>query len=154
MATLTEEATLAAGELESSDEDQLYQELGIRLKAIEEDAGLAGSFSPAVTFDATVMGPLDGLIDLGKRIFRRWEKEAYEISCGPDAADQKDRQFFLDAFGLGSAAVAGYIAAGLVSSFALAPAIAAVVAALVVKRLFVPAYEEFCTKWGERIEPA
>ena len=40
-------------------EDQLYEQLGIRAKAIAEDPAIAGSFEPDVTYDGAAMGPLD-----------------------------------------------------------------------------------------------
>lgn len=151
MSTLTDEATSAAADLIESDEDQLLEQLGIRIKAIESSPTVAGSFDPHVTHDSVAMGPLDAMRELGLRIFNRWEREAYGLACGTDAEDTEDRKKILTAFGLGASAVAGALAATMVSWFALAPAIAAVIAALIIKRFFRPVAEEFCAVWGERL---
>jgi biopolymer transport protein ExbB/TolQ len=50
--------------------------------------------------------------------------------------------------------VAAYLATALVATFGLAPAIAAAIAAIVVRRFFKPAYQEFCKAWSERIAKA
>lgn len=154
MSALDAQANPAVKVLQESDEEQLYEELGIRLRAMEAEPGLAGNFQPAVTYEGTAMGPLDEVRDLGRRIFSRWEKEAYGLVCGDQAADEKDRDKVLGAFGVedASTAVAAAIAAAMVSTFGLAPAIAAVIAALVVKRVMAPTAEEFCRWWGERLD--
>ena len=152
MSVLSQEAEPAVAQLLESDEAQLYEQLGIRTAAIEQQPEIAGSFAPSVTFDAVAMGPLDSVRELGRRIFRRWESSAYGLACGTGVTDEGDRKSLADAFGVNGTAVAAFMAAMLVSHFGLAPAIAAVVAAIVVKRFFRPAYDEFCAVWGERIK--
>jgi hypothetical protein len=53
----------------------------------------------------------------------------------------------LEGAGLG-AVVAGV----LISSFGVAPAVAAVVAALLIKRIIKPGQEELCVVWKERLD--
>jgi hypothetical protein len=52
--------------------------------------------------------------------------------CGTGSVDGADRKKLAEAFGVGGTAVAAMITAGLASTFGLAPAIAAVIAGIVV----------------------
>jgi hypothetical protein len=152
MSTLETQAAPAVELLLESDEDQLFEELGLRVNAIRETPALAGEFSPDIVADTTDMGALDTMRELGQRIFNRWEREAFGLFCGTAADDQGDRTALAEAFGLGATAVAALVAASLVSAFGLAPAIAAVIAAVIVKRFLRPVLEEFCTVWKTRLE--
>jgi hypothetical protein len=151
MSTLSAQAEVAIASLIESDESQLYEQLGIRSKAIEENPEVAGNFDPLLTFDAAAMGPLEDIRKLGQRIFRRWEKEAYILVCGTSAGEEADRKAISDAFGIGATTVATFIATGLINTFGLAPAIASVIAVIIIKRFFHPAYQEFCAVWSERL---
>ncbi|MDR6508072.1 hypothetical protein [Arthrobacter oryzae] len=151
MSTLSDQAEPAVAALLESDEEQLYEQLGLITKAIETDPIVAGSFGPKVTYDGEAMGPLDALRDLGVRIWKRWEKEAYGLVCGDGELDKKDRESILTAFGFGGVAVASYMAATLVTGFGIAPAIAAVVVAIVIKRFLRPTADEFCAVWKENL---
>ena len=152
MSRLSDQAQPAVAKLVQADEDQLFEQLGVRAQAIAQRPELAGSFEPAVTYDQVAMGPLDAVRDIGRRIYRRWEREAYLLVCGQEDEESGDRESLMAAFGIDGSAVAAILAAGLVSQLGLAPAIAAVVAAILVRRFFRPAYEEFCAAWGERLE--
>ncbi len=152
--TLTAAATPALTSLLDSDENQLFEQLGITVQSFGEDPSLAGEFAPAVTFDATLMGPLDGVRRLGERIFRRWEVEAHALVCGGGDDERADRKAIGDAFGLGGTAVAATMAGVLVTSVGLAPAVAAIIAAIIVKRFLQPGLEAFCQVWQERLDAA
>jgi hypothetical protein len=130
-------------------EDQLYEQLGIRAKAIAANPAAAGSFEPAVTYDGAAMGPLDDVREFGRRLFRRWNREAWNLACSDD--DTADRKKLLDAFGGGQAAVAATLSGILVAHLGLAPALAAIIAALALKYFFRPAYEEFCALWLKKL---
>ncbi|HEX8320406.1 hypothetical protein [Longimicrobium sp.] len=130
-----------------SDEDQLFAELGIRARAMQADPQVAGSYSPQVTHSAAEMGVLDDVRDFGRRVFKRWNVQAWELVCGTDADDSKDRDDFLGAIGVDKSVATAALATLLVSHLALAPAIAAVAAAIIIKRFARPAYEEFCSSW-------
>ena len=141
------EAEAAIAPLLGAEEDQLYAELGIRAKALSADPSTAGSFDPDVTYDAAEMGVMDDVRALGKKVFKRCNRELNGLVCGDDPDDAEDRAQLTSALGLGEPAVAAALAGLLVSSLGLAPAIAGVVAVIVVRRFFNPAMEQFCTAW-------
>jgi hypothetical protein len=131
-----------------ADETQLYEQLGIRLKAIVVNPAKAGSFEPEVAYDPAEMGLKEDVLELGKRVFHRWAVEAHKLVCGSAVDDLAARQDLVNAFGVGDATVAATLTAILVSQLGISPALAAVMAVIVCKRFFRPAYEEFCGAWG------
>lgn len=151
MNELTRQAEPAVAKLLNAEDDQLYEQLGIRSRGMAIDPATAGSFDSSVTYDAAHMGLKDDLKEFGKRLFQRWNKEAHQLACGGDA-DSKDREDLLKAFGVSESMVAATMAAMMVSSLGVAPAIAAVIAALAVRRFFKPGYEEFCAVWAKHIK--
>lgn len=147
-----EQAQRAIEKLLQSEEGQLYEQLGLRSRAIAEDVAKAGSFEPSITDDTLdTMGLRDEAQELGRRLFNRWQVEIYNLVCGSAADNQKERKAVLDAIGLGEVAMAASLTGVLISLLGLAPPIAAVVAALVVKRFFRPAHEEICRTWSKHL---
>ena len=151
MTDLKIQAESAVKNLLQSDEGQLLEELGMRTEAIAQDITKAGSFEPQVVYNAADMGPKDVLRDVGSRIFRRWNKEAYKLMCGKDPDDSKQRTELTKAIGLGDVAVAAALTSALIYIGA-APAIATIIAAIIVKRFFASALEEFCEIWQENLD--
>jgi hypothetical protein len=151
MANLEDQAQPALERLLQSEPDQLFAELGLRQKAIENDPTQAGLFETTATYDAPFAGPLDDLKEIGQRFFDRVSKDVYNLVCGDDADSAAERKKVLDALGLGGAAFAGALTAVLISWFAWAPAIASVVAALVVKLFFNNAQAAMCEVWKKRL---
>jgi hypothetical protein len=147
-------AEAAVSKLLRAGEDQLYEELGARAGAMAVDPAVAGSFEPQLAGQFKTRGALDDARELGRRLFRRWNREAYQLVCGGEAAAEEDRKELLESFGLGDVAVATALAGLLVSYLGLAPAVAVVVAALVTKRFFTPSYQEFCELWKEKLPKA
>ena len=151
MSDLRKQAESAVKKLLISEEDQLYEELGIRAKAIAEDPAKSSSFDPDVTYNQAQMGFMDDVREFGKRLFRRWNVEAHKLICGSDDEDEEERKKLAEAVGIGEVSAAGALTALLVSHLGLAPAIAAVIAALAIKRFFRPAYDEFCQTWKKSL---
>jgi hypothetical protein len=151
MSELFTQAESAAKMLLKADEDQLYEQLGIRTKAIEKDPATAGYFSPNVVYDQAEMGLKEDVRELGEQVFRRWNAETYKLVCGSEYIDKKNRAEIAKAFGIGDVEVAAALSALLITSFGVAPAISAIIAALIVKRFFRPGYEEFCQVWQKHI---
>lgn len=150
MPYLAKSAEGAVEKLLSSDEQQLYEQLGIRAKAMAEDPIKGASFDPEVVYDAAIMGLKDDVLRLGESIFNRWNLEAYKLICGSAKNDRESQKRILDAF-IDEKTLAGYFAALFVMNFGVAPAIASVIAVLIVRRFFRPALEEFCKVWRNHL---
>jgi hypothetical protein len=151
MTRLDDLARPAVADLLHAEEEQLYEQLGLRLRAIALDPAVAGSFDPAVIYDGAQMGAKEDILALGKRIFKRWSAEAHQLLCGSGDDDAADRARVRDAFGSGESTVAAIVAGLLVSHLGIAPALAAVIAAIACKRFFRPAFEEFCAAWSKAL---
>lgn len=135
-----------------SEEEQLYEELGLRSQALGKDFSKAGELEPEIAYDAQEMGPLDELKKLGVRIFNRWNKETYKLLCAKEETALIDREELLKAFTKGETAVATLLCSYAVTQFGLAPIIATVIVTIVLKRFFRPAYEELCKTWEESFD--
>lgn len=152
MDPLVERAKPVIHKLFQSDEPQLYEELGLRLKAIAADESLSGFFEPQIGYNAEFMGPLDDLRAFGQKFFDKTSREAYSLMCG-GGLSKEEREKMSAAFG-SKTDLAAFVAALLVSHFAMAPAIAAVVGALVLRLFFRPAHEAMCEVWSQHIRQA
>jgi hypothetical protein len=151
MSNISEPTSSTVELLLESEESQLYEQLGMRSQAINFDVEKAGSFQPVITYDGAKMGAKEDIRELGQKIFYRWNYEIYSLACGKNAEDQADRKKIFEAIGLGEVALASTVTTVLISSFGIAPPIAIVLAAIITKRFFRPAYEEFCGVWSKYV---
>lgn len=151
MENIKEAAQPALEKLLQSSPDELFAQLGLRQNAILADHNQAAMFDTTATFDAPFAGPMDTMKDFGRRFFDRFSKDAYALVCGNDEENATQRKKLLDAFGTGGPAFAAALTGVFMSWFGWAPAIAAVVAALVVRLFFQNAYGAMCECWKERL---
>lgn len=151
MPNLADQAKPTIEKLLKAEDSQLYEQLGMRAKAIADDPTKAGLFEPHVVYDQAQMGLKEDVLELGQRLFQRWNREAHNLVCGAEVQDQQDRSSLLGAFGIDEVAVAAALSALLVTNLGIAPALAAVVAVLLVKHFFRPGYEEFCQVWKKSL---
>jgi hypothetical protein len=151
MPDLEAQAKPAIEKLMQSDPDQLFAELGLRQSAIKDNAQVAGQFDAAVSYNAAFAGPLDILKEFGQNLFDRLSKSIYDLVCGTGSENEEDRKKLEAVVSLGATAVATTLASILVSSFLLAPAIAAVVATIAVKLFFKSTYGAFCATWKNHL---
>ena len=136
---------------ETKDDTALELLLGMRDQAIAKDPSKKVDPYLAPKYDGTVMGPIDTIRDLGKRIAKRWSQELHGLVCGEKAKDTKERRELLSALNLGEAAVIAAVASALLA-LGLAGAIAAAAAPLIVRRFIWPAKDELCTAWAESLQ--
>jgi len=92
--------------------------------------------------------PAEALRSIGKRILRTWNKALFDLIC--TEKDDVQRKKLMDAFDLGETALIGAVAAALLT--VTSPAIAAAVAAIIVKKFLIPAGGVVCEVWEEAIE--
>lgn len=152
MEDLAAKAQPAVDKLMQFDEAKLYAELGKRLKAIQREPSASADFDLEImATNVEALGPWQDLNDFGKRFFDRFNRQAYELVCGADSENTKERQSLLQAFGFGADAVAATLAALLVAHLAIAPAIAAVCATLAIKLFFKPGHAAMCDVWKEKL---
>jgi hypothetical protein len=119
------------------------------LQAIEEDPTIASSFEPKVTVNQARMGLKEDVLEFGRYLFRHWNVEAHKLMCGSAPDDQSSRAELLNAFGIGETAVAAALATLLVTNLGFAPALAAVLGALLVKDSFAQVTKSF-VEYGNR----
>jgi len=152
MADLVTQAQPATDRLLTLDENQLYGELAVRLQEIKRDPTASANFDLKVDPKLEAMGALQDIRDFGRRFFDRMSRQACGVMCGPDADNTNERHQLAQAFGIGKDAVAPALAALFVAHLGLAPAIAAVLAALAIKVFFKPAYDAMCDVWKDKLK--
>jgi hypothetical protein len=151
MSNLEELARPAVDELLQRNEDDLYTELGARLKAMGRDPALSASFAPQIDTGLESLEAMEDFKDFGKRFFDRVNVNAYDLVCGQDSENAGERQKVIDAFSFGKEAVAAAMAAFFVAQLGLAPAVAAVVAAIAISIFFRSAHQAMCGVWKEHL---
>lgn len=135
------------------DTDALLALLGRQEKALETspDQKANPRFDPA--YDSSHMGVIDDLRDLGMRIVMRAASGLQKLICGSDDPEiAKNRQALIAAAGISEAAAIGAVTS-LLLTFA-APVVAAAAAVVIVRLFVIPAGEEICEFWAEKLDEA
>lgn len=147
MGSALDEAVMAL--LRKSD-DELIEQIGVTARATADHAEYAGAYDPGIPEGAVGLS-MEDLREVGRRIFARIERQVFDVFCGTSESDEEDRRKITEALGLGEAAMAAALVYFMTSTLAIAPAIATLIAALLVRRIFLPAGQEVCTFWSEKI---
>lgn len=136
----------SAEDLIQRQESDLFQLLAATVSGSNTLVGSADDrFRTEISSDDLVRSP--EALALGKRIFFRWSIAFHSFVCDSGGEDKELRTELASAiFGKGGGAAA-IIAGSLVAAFGLSPAIAALVAALLLKLIVAPAADELCSTW-------
>jgi len=132
------------------DENRLLEQLGARSVAAASAPAMGIPMTPPSGPSADMLGVKDDMKELGSRILRRWNRVAYELACGSDPDDATTRQELENALKIGDAAAIGVLSTALIG-IGLSALVAPVLAALIVKKFFKPAYGEFCDFWKGKL---
>ena len=142
-----QEAERAVTPLLTEPEDELFAELGIRARALSRHPAAAGSFNPDVRYNEVWMGDLDDVRAFGMRLYARWDHDLHDVVCSPDLGGTAQGTA-ADEIGAGQPAFAAYLATAIVSGLGIAPALASVAAAIVVRRFGSSTLDELCRTWS------
>ena len=135
--TLTSVAEQMAAEMS---EEQLLREIGLRARTFAMFPAAASSVEKSVPEAAALERAWDDLGEFGGWIFRRLHRQLHSVpSNGTRDGDGRPSR---NGFDRANAASANRIVSVLTATLGVAPAIASVVAALALKRLLQPAWEE------------
>jgi hypothetical protein len=141
------------------DEEQLEAQIGSHALAIGDDVVGRGTkgIDPASldSIDAGVAskGAIDPrFLEIGKRLFDRVNPLVYEIMCKPLGGDDLETQKILDeAISQNYTKAAGMLAPVLISGLGLAPAVATLLAALIVKKIANYTATGICETWEKSL---
>ncbi len=135
--TLTSVAEQMAAEMS---EEQLLREIGLRARTFAMYPAAASSVERSVPEAAALERAWDDLGEFGGWIFRRLHRQLHSVPSNDSRnGDSKPGR---NGFDRVDAASANRIVSVLTATLGVAPAIASVVAALALKRLLQPAWEE------------
>lgn len=148
MADLMEEALQAVQELEDSDDEELFRQLGLRVKAIERDPSVAGQFAPPRALLEPRGIALGDVIDVGRKAFARLSKSGYGFLCSGGSVQGSHFDALVATLGTNRMAVTAGLATLLVAQVGLAPAIAGVVAALAIGKAAPASLQGICSVWA------
>jgi hypothetical protein len=145
-------SSVAVSLAESYDDEALYALIGRQEKVIEADPAAANDPTLNPTYEGTMMGPVDDLKAIGRRIVLRWSRSLHDVVCGGAnaPADAEARKKLFDALNVGEAAAIAAVTSLLLPL--VSPAIAAPLAVLIVRKFLIPATEEVCDYWGEQLD--
>jgi hypothetical protein len=140
------------------DEDQLQAQLGSRAQAIEEDVAGRGTrgIDPAslesIDVNVAARASIDPrLLEAGKRLFDQVNPLVYDLMCKP-LGDNTDTQKILDeTINQNYTKAAGMLAPVLVSGVGLAPAVATLVATLIIKKIANTGAKAICETWEKSL---
>ncbi len=152
MPNFTEQAQEAVQGLQDQDEEELYRLLGTRLTMIEQNPEVAGYFTPPASFAAPMGFAVSDLVALGRRAFGSVGKMGYEVVCGgADTPAGGHMQQLMSTIGNDPVKLATVMTTVLVTTMGITPAVAGVVAAIIIGKVAPQTLEGLCTVWQKKI---
>ncbi len=140
------------------DEDQLAAQIGDRAQAIEDDAAGLGTkgIDPAsldsIDVNVAARASIDlRLLEAGQGLFDRVNPLVYELMCQPLGNDPQTQKILDEAIGQNYTKAAGMLAPVLISGLGLAPAIATLLATLIIKKIANYSATAICETWQQNL---
>ncbi len=145
------------------DDEQLEAQIGSRAQAIGDDVAGRGAkgVDPAsldsIDVNVAARASIDPrFLDAGRRLFERVNPLAYELMCKPLGGDDPETQKILDeTLNQNYTKAAGMLAPVLISGLGLAPAVATLLATLIIKKVSKYLATGVCDTWEQSlVKPA
>jgi hypothetical protein len=140
------------------DEDQLAVQIGDRAQAIEDDAAGLGTrgIDPAsldsIDVNVAARASIDPkLLKTGQRLFDRVNPLVYDLMCKPLLNDPQTQKILDEAIDQNYTKAAGMLAPILISGVGLAPAVATLVATLIIKKIANYSATAICDTWKQNL---
>ena len=141
------------------EEDQLEAQIGSCVQAIGDDVAGRGArgVDPAslesIDVDVAARASLDPrFLDAGRQLFDRVNPLTYELMCKPLGGDDAETRKILDeTINQNYTKAAGMLAPVLVSGVGLAPAVATLLATLIIKKIAKTGANAICETWEKSL---
>lgn len=140
------------------DEDTLKAQLGIYAQEISQD--ITARSASIEMLDESLAAIPRGVVSkgtdvsFGDRLFKRLNVKSYNLMCSniSDLVEQAETLKQLqDAYEQSAAKAASFLVPVLITNLGLAPAIAAIIAALIIKTISSATAETICEVWKEKL---
>jgi len=145
------------------DEDQLESQIGSHVQAIgdyvarPEAKGVDPGSLESIDVNVATRASIDPrFLDAGRQLFDRVNPLTYELMCKPLGGDDAETRKILDeTINQNYTKAAGMLAPVLVSGVGLAPAVATLVATLIIKKVSTYLATGICETWEKSlVKPA
>ena len=141
------------------DENQLEAQIGSRAQAIGDNVAGRGTkgIDPAslesLALDVAAKAAIDSrLLEAGGRLFERLNPLVYELMCKPLGGNDLETQKILDeAISQNYIKAASMLASVLISGLGLAPAVATLLATLIIKKIANYIATGICETWEKKL---
>ncbi|MEO0537697.1 MAG: hypothetical protein AAF215_28025 [Cyanobacteria bacterium P01_A01_bin.123] len=137
------------------DDDQLMLHLGMSTKGISEDLGGQTRSASIDSIDPrryAITRSNEDTLNFGQRLFKRLNDASYELLCKDPFDDGETLRELSKVLEDSTAKAAGLLAPVLVANLGLAPAVAAIVATLIVRTISKAIADEICYTWGRSLD--
>lgn len=144
------------------DEEQLEAQIGSRAQAIKDDIAGRGARGVDLTswesidVNVAARASIDPrFLEAGKQLFDRINPLTYELMCKPLGDDAETQKILDETINQNYSKAAGMLAPVLVSGLGLAPAVATLVATLIIKKVSKYLATGICETWEKSlVKPA
>lgn len=96
----------------------------------------------------------DAMIALGRRILARWSRAMHDFLCVSGGEEEDLRRRLMTALTGRDGGAPALLAGTLIAAFGVSPAVAAIVAVLLMKLVIAPAKDEVCKSWATSLGTA
>jgi hypothetical protein len=125
------------------DEESIEAELGLQVQSTAKGLTL-----DSIDINATAKSAINPeLLAAGKNFLKQLNSGLYDLMCNPLGSDPETEKVLDEVISQNYTKAAGILAPVLVSGLGLTPAIATLIATLVVKKIAKAGSEEICKSW-------